>query len=202
MPRGSKKSCNGSTSKLFFMLELNTGMIVAIAAVALVLEPLVRRSAARPPAAPEEEPVDLEESQSPKIQALLALREIEFDRATGKLSDEDYTRLKEQYSHAALEAMNAEERQSAVKTADDTAEADAAIQRMRKRRRDCPECGIRPEPSAAFCSRCGRSLTETSSRARCWTCGTDLEPDGRYCIGCGAQVAGATTSPDALRNTG
>ena len=37
-----------------------------------------------------DEPEDLEET--PKGIALAALREIEFDRATGKLSDEDYAR--------------------------------------------------------------------------------------------------------------
>lgn len=183
------------------MLELLTGMIVAIAAVALVLEPLIRRSTPRGPVPRDDEPVELEESQSPKIQALLALREIEFDKATGKLSDEDYTRLKEHYSRAALAAMDAEGREQSEPVTDD-AEVDAAIQRMRKRRRDCPECGIRPEPSAAFCSRCGRSLTEPNARARCWMCGTPLEPDGRYCIGCGEETPNLAPPKRPLRTAG
>ena len=37
--------------------------------------------------------------------ALLALKEIEFDRETGKLSDEDYEMLKERYSAEALDAL-------------------------------------------------------------------------------------------------
>jgi hypothetical protein len=82
------------------MLELIAGVLVTFVAVGVVLEPLIPRPGARPAAAPAaEEPefIDIEESESPKIQALLALKEIEFDRATGKLSDEDYNALKAKY---------------------------------------------------------------------------------------------------------
>lgn len=182
------------------MLELLTGLIVAIAAVALVLEPLVRRGPVRQPVQ-DEEPVELDESQSPKIKALLALREIEFDRATGKLSDDDYALLKEQYSHAALAAMDAEGREQAEPAHGDV-EVDAVIQRMRKRKRECSECGIRPEPTAAFCSRCGRSLTAADARARCWMCGTPREPNGRYCIECGEEIPEIPSPPGPLRNAG
>ena len=57
----------------------------------LVLQPLV---APGRPAAPVYEPLDPEET--PKGVALAALKEIEFDRETGKLSDEDYAFLKAQ----------------------------------------------------------------------------------------------------------
>ena len=53
------------------------------------------------------EPVEPEET--PKGVALLALKEIEFDRETGKLSDEDYQFLKDKYTAQALEALRAEE---------------------------------------------------------------------------------------------
>ena len=79
------------------MLELIAGAAVAVVALVLVLEPLVHPATSSPASEVddhEEEAAPLEESESPKIQALLALKEIEFDRATGKLSDEDYQRLK------------------------------------------------------------------------------------------------------------
>ena len=56
---------------------------------------------------------DIEESESPKIQALLALKEIEFDRETGKLSDEDYADMKATYQRAALTAIDLTRRSSA-----------------------------------------------------------------------------------------
>jgi hypothetical protein len=83
------------------MLELIAGVIVAFVAVALVLEPLFSARGAEPFAASPTDQIDftdIEESESAKVQALLALKEIEFDRATGKLSDEDYTALKTKYS--------------------------------------------------------------------------------------------------------
>ena len=52
------------------------------------------------------EPLDPEET--PKGVALAALKEIEFDRETGKLSDADYEFLKAKYTGQALEAMRAE----------------------------------------------------------------------------------------------
>src|SRR3989442_11196200 len=41
----------------------------------------------------------------PQAVALRALKEIEFDRATGKLSDTDYEQLKAKYTEAALAAL-------------------------------------------------------------------------------------------------
>ena len=55
----------------------------------------------------DDEPTDLEET--PKGIALSALKEIEFDQATGKLSDEDYAMLKGKYTAQALQALRAED---------------------------------------------------------------------------------------------
>ena len=41
--------------------------------------------------------------------AIDALREIEFDRATGKLSDDDYAALKAEYTRTALVELRARE---------------------------------------------------------------------------------------------
>lgn len=67
-------------------------------------------------------------------QAVDALREIEFDRATGKLSDSDYAALKSSYTQRAVEAMRA---------------SGALV---------CGQCGPRPEADAKFCSNCGLLL--------------------------------------------
>jgi hypothetical protein len=97
------------------MTELLAGVVVALAALALVLEPLVMgrpRFKAAGGWSPDDGDIDftdVEESESPKIQALLALKEIEFDRETGKLSDEDYSTMKATYQRAALLAMEQEE---------------------------------------------------------------------------------------------
>lgn len=51
---------------------------------------------------------DPEDDMSPQAVALRALKEIEFDRATGKLSDMDYEQLKAKYTAEAVAAMRGE----------------------------------------------------------------------------------------------
>jgi ribosomal protein L40E len=67
--------------------------------------------------------------------AVDALREIEFDKATGKLSDTDYAELKSSYTQRALVMMRS---------------TGSPV---------CDTCGARPEPDAQFCSNCGRRIS-------------------------------------------
>jgi hypothetical protein len=174
-------------------MELVAGIVVAVAALALVLEPLVRgdidQGASTSPA-DELDFTDIQESESPKIQALLALKEIEFDRATGKLSDEDYGTLKKRYANAALAAIEAEdaEVEEAEKVGDDPAEA--AIQRARAAgaRKACPTCGPRPEADSAFCSSCGKPLVTPGGPNNCASCGEAVPAGGKFCANCGTAV--------------
>lgn len=193
------------------MLELIAGVVVAFAAVGLVLQPLLMPSSGRPgrgAKAPEVEFEDITESASPKVQALLALKEIEFDRATGKLSDEDYEQLKAKYAAVALEAIRAEEAGETI-AAPEGAAADAAEELVRLAAEGmlkvCPSCGPRPEADAAFCSDCGRALAKQAPAQEkavgkvsfCDSCGTKLAAGAKFCPECGAKVgavvAGSTS---------
>ncbi|MDH3289617.1 MAG: zinc ribbon domain-containing protein [Gemmatimonadota bacterium] len=177
------------------MLELIAGVLVAFVAVGAVVQPLlVPVRAGKQTAKPEIEFEELEESASPKIQALLALKEIEFDRATGKLSDEDYAELKAKYSKAALDAIRAEEAATSAVT---TNAGDAAEELVRLAASGalavCPQCGPRPETGAAFCSDCGRPLTKPEPAAKakaryCEACGNSLSPNAKFCDSCGVKV--------------
>lgn len=173
-------------------MELIAGILVALAALALVLEPLVRTAApvftSSDHTLDDLDFTDIEESESPKVQALLALKEIEFDRATGKLSETDYAALKARYAGQAMAAIKAEEQISAGADAGDAAEA--AIQRARAGARSvCPTCGPRPETGATFCSSCGRTLTATPSHGRCSSCGEPIPPGAKFCANCGVVIA-------------
>jgi hypothetical protein len=181
------------------LAELVAGVVVVLAALALVLEPLLRPSP-RPTGIGDRDESgldDIEESESPKIRALLVLREIEFDRATGKLSDEDYAMLKAKYGAAAVEAIKAEAgaapRQAAVATARPDDPAEAMVRRFRQRGPEgaatCPSCGPRPEPGAAFCSNCGRSLVTPGAPPRCYHCGGELPEGAKFCSACGERIA-------------
>jgi predicted RNA-binding Zn-ribbon protein involved in translation (DUF1610 family) len=170
------------------MLELLAGVFVTVAALALVLEPLIFPRGAVT-AAPEDdlEVVELEESASPKVQALLALQEIEFDHATGKLSDDDFNRLKTTYTERALAAIKTE-RGDTSDTVED--EAERIIQAAKNAvGRTCPACGPRPEVGAVFCSQCGRTLSIPGTNPRCPTCGVEVLAESKFCSGCGAAVS-------------
>lgn len=112
------------------MIALTVGTALALAALAFVLAPLFKESdyADRLPA-----PGMIVDASNAEIEAL---REIEFDHETGKLSDTDYAELQVEYTGRAVQAMRAE-----------------AGSRVA-----CPSCGPRPEVDAAYCSQCGRAL--------------------------------------------
>lgn len=139
---------------------------MGIALLVLVLAPLAGESR-QGPGAPPERP-ELEETA--RGQALLALKEIEFDRATGKLSDEDYAALKARYTRAALDALKAEEAPAEpalplVTTGTFTLEGAVARRAAQGRTAGiaCPGCGPRPEPDALFCSNCGSPLAHVAA---------------------------------------
>lgn len=109
------------------MTALLVGTALAVASLCFVLYPLFRADisiAQRKSAHP----------RSRQIPAVDALRELEFDRQTGKISDSDYEPLKARYTAQALAVMRA---------------GNAAV---------CERCGPRPEADAEFCSRCGAPL--------------------------------------------
>ena len=165
------------------ILEVVAAALVGLAVVWLVLQPLIapgRRSA------PVYEPLEPEET--PKGIALAALKEIEFDRETGKLSDEDYAFLKSKYTGAALEALRAEEKGGDVEVM-----IAARVRALRSAATSappgaptCPTCGPRPEPGAVFCSTCGQRLQPGGA---CAGCGAEVLPDSRFCERCGTGVA-------------
>jgi ribosomal protein L40E len=110
---------------------LLVGTALALAALAFVLYPLFREPLGVQPRA----------RRVPRAgitTAVDALREIEFDHATGKLSDRDYAELKATYTQRAVDAMRAGDGVATVPV--------------------CTRCGPRPEPDAVFCSECGAAL--------------------------------------------
>lgn len=166
------------------LAEVTAAVLLGALALWLVLWPMFSRT----PAAPRPvEPPDPEETA--RGVALTALKEIEFDRETGKLSDADYAYLKEKYTAAALEALRAEApddieamvaaRVRVLRSASAPAPASAGALA-------CSACGPRPEPDAVFCSGCGRRL---ALAGRCERCGAALAPESRFCEGCGCRVA-------------
>ena len=170
------------------LAEALAAVVVGLVALWLVFQPLIRPSRTRLSPI---EPIDPEET--PKGVALTALKEIEFDRETGKLSDADYELLKSKYTAAALEALRLESAELKETSADVEVIIAAKVRALRSASttassdvRSCKTCGPRPEPDAVFCSTCGRPVP---GRSACDRCGAALRPDSRFCEACGRQVA-------------
>ena len=113
------------------MTALLIGTALAVVSLCFVLYPLFRAdiSVAQRNVAG----ADQRGARRPSL-AVDALRELEFDRETGKISDSDYGPLKARYTEQALTVMRA---------------GTAAV---------CEKCGPRPERDAEFCSNCGSAL--------------------------------------------
>ena len=111
------------------MTALIVGTVLAVASLVYVIYPIFRSERA----------VSLRAIPVPgraRNPAVEALRELEFDRETGKISDTDYEPLKERYTRQALAAMRA------------------------GGSRVCERCGPRAERDAEFCSQCGAPLLD------------------------------------------
>ena len=173
------------------VVALAAGTVLALGAAALVLAPLLRGDEPAPRPAPP--PDAATRTATAQASAIEALREIEFDRATGKLSDDDYRDLKASYTGAALAELRAKDAAASGGPAATIAIDDATLERTIRAFRGgahghavaCAVCGPRPEPDATFCSECGRFLA-----AQCAACGAACEEEGqRYCGDCGTALA-------------
>ncbi|HVX88734.1 MAG TPA: zinc ribbon domain-containing protein [Gemmatimonadales bacterium] len=153
------------------LLETVLAFLVGAAALSLILLPILRPTPEAP--APAWDIPELEETR--KGQALLALKEIDFDLATGKLSDADHIELKRRFTAEAVAAMREDQGGVAVAPAPARGPGGPA----------CPTCGPRPEADAVFCSNCGRAL----AAHHCASCGAAMAPGQKFCESCGRAAA-------------
>ncbi|MBI4594849.1 MAG: zinc ribbon domain-containing protein [Candidatus Tectomicrobia bacterium] len=126
-----------------------------------------------------------------KESLLSALKEIDFDYKTGKLSDEDYHELQESYRLKAIAVMEEIDKRG---TKPDSLEAKvereieaarrtgAQKQRAATKKRNllCPSCSSPVTVQDKFCQECGYSLEQV-----CHNCGQILGKSDKYCSGCG-----------------
>ena len=188
-------------------VPLVLGTVLALGALTLVLSPLLSgeaevRAEDEKKAATESARIKAARAKRAGREAeqldgaVAALREIEFDRETGKLSDSDYAELKTRYTREALAELRAADARDAalapvavlaLSPADAADPVEAAIRRARENQRSCGVCGPRPEPDATYCSNCGLYLP-----GACAKCGTHVDLVGsRFCSGCGDHLAAA-----------
>jgi hypothetical protein len=108
------------------------GVILAVLLVAVLVAPMLERGELVGAASSAADRLDL---------ALDALREIEFEHETEKISDEDYAALRQRYAADAIAARDAGAGSNADSLLDGCAVCDATV-----------------AANARFCSRCGTEV--------------------------------------------
>lgn len=111
---------------------------------------------------------------------LSALRDLDFDFKTGKVSEEDYAPLRAQLLGEAAQCLEAEKREEE--------QLEALIQTRRKAKAEnvtCEHCGTPMEASQRFCSKCGSAAQHQS----CPSCGKKIRAGDLYCSSCGSKVS-------------
>ena len=160
------------------------GLLALLVVVGLVLSPLLER-----------EPVS-EDRASPaerRDQELEALREVEFEYRTGKLSEEDYRELRARHGEAAVEARRRAEAERPDAGSEEHAPAadvgrggDAGDAGQEPDRGDGAEVtGTEAGDSEAGPGEAGADEAGAREPWYCPSCGAEARPHARFCSRCG-----------------
>ncbi|MGE5642157.1 MAG: zinc ribbon domain-containing protein [Byssovorax cruenta] len=117
-------------------------------------------------------------SKSHHQEILLALRDLDFDFKTGKVSEEDYQPLRAQLLVEAAQYVESEKREEE--------QLEALIQSRRKTKLQdkCEQCGALMEAGQRFCSKCGASVKNQA----CPSCGKKIRLGDTFCSSCGTKL--------------
>ncbi|MCL4460013.1 MAG: zinc ribbon domain-containing protein [Chloroflexi bacterium] len=176
-------------------MGIGIGFILVLLALGYVAYPLFRGRVAMVA----EEPAmdkDLENLLARRDATYAAIKELEFDRQAGGLSEDDYRDLLERYKRKAVALLREIDQAQGAKRGAMAEQIEQEVTALRRRKRQlrakesgvargqaCPRCGAPSDPQDDFCSVCGASLV-----LRCPQCGTMYEPTDRYCSKCGAKL--------------
>jgi predicted RNA-binding Zn-ribbon protein involved in translation (DUF1610 family) len=130
-----------------------------------------------------------------------AIKDLDFEYKTGKLSDEDYAALRESYRARALNILKqineaeegdtgdaapaevppAVERPAETEAAETAASTDTAVE-TEVDALHCTQCGEANARGSKFCRACGTPL---QTELTCSNCGTPRKPRDQFCRICG-----------------
>ena len=167
------------------------GLLLAVGMVWLVLDPVLRPGTPGEAGRTDDAGADPDDDLTPRAVALRALSEIEFDRATGKLSAGDYESLKARYTREAVDALRAPEAVAPAPAASAPAPIPPSAPSPRAPAPSgaaCPVHGPVAARGAVYCPTCGRRLGGAVA-GYCGACGQPLEADSAFCGRCGSRVA-------------
>lgn len=191
------------------MLELIVKVLMALAVVGFIGYPLLK---VRQDEEPEMLSEEAEELYRRKESAYSAIKELEFDYRTGKLSESDFHELDAKYRSEAIEILEAIDllesgEGAAVRPAAERVEEESAVAapvaqpaRARSGRRGrskisaepesltalvCGECGRENPAGSKFCASCGQALVATKAAGGN---GNGARTPANECADCGAEL--------------
>lgn len=131
------------------LLTLAAQGLLTLGVLAAIAYPLLRRGAAETlsPERGDDMEAAREELLAQKRIAYEAIRELELDRASGKLSETDYQAMRRELEAEAIRVLQRLDALDDPQVAEPAAAPNA-----------CPSCGSRAEPEHAYCHKCGASL--------------------------------------------
>ncbi len=110
---------------------------------------------------------------------LSALRDLDFDFKTGKVSEEDYTPVRTRLMAEAAQYFEQEKKEEE--------KLETLIQTRRTSQQkvvNCDHCGESIEASQRFCSKCGSAV----NKDLCPSCGKKNRVGDLYCSSCGNRL--------------
>lgn len=119
---------------------------------------------------------------SPKVQreaVLSALRDLDFDFKTGKVTEEDYVPLRAQLMEEAARSME--------RVSEEEDKFEALIESRRRTLQKgptCGTCGTALEDGQRYCAKCGSAVQEES----CPSCGRKIRLGDQFCSSCGTKI--------------
>ncbi len=148
------------------------GLLLLAATIPIVIKPLLNHKRLKPALARVVPVSSADQHQA----TLLALRDLEFDHRTGKVTDEDYASLRANLMAQAAATIDAKDKgainldtliEEAVRSRRQTnvdTLIEAAVRNRRKNPTElqtanfCPKCGRKARVDDRFCASCGASL--------------------------------------------
>ena len=165
--------------------------------VAFVLYPVFTEATAGAPAEFDEAELALADLRDKKAMLYEVIHDLDFEKASGKISEDDYESTRDNYLAQVtavmekLDALAAPEKApdqpSQPKKTASTKTKKPAKKRPRqetKDARECASCGELNPKGSNFCLECGKPFTLT-----CASCGESSPAKARFCNACGAKVS-------------
>ena len=149
--------------------------------VAFVLYPVFTEATAGAPAEFNEAESALADLRDKKAMLYEVIQDLDFEKASGKISEDDYETSRDNYLAQVAAVM---EKLDAVATSEKPPQAKKQPPQKSKDTRACASCSELNPKGSNFCLECGKPFALT-----CASCGKSSPAKARFCNACGEKVS-------------